>query len=170
MKVQRKLGDIFLIPATEDMFLVGQIMGVHFGAELYVGVWDTLVPQSYRDIEIIVKGLPWIGALTLDALIWHGRWPIIGNRTDNIETVPQPYFKLREKGTYVIVGAELEAIRGATADEVLKLRNKTVVAPIHIQKAVEARCGQAEWTSDYDELLIEYAINSSAIAHGGEAT
>ena len=167
MKIRAKLGDIFMIPVQDSKYAIGQVLNIRHGGELYIAVWRDLVGEGEFKRESLLHSSPWLGVLTLDALIWHGRWPIIDNYTDNIGEIPRPYFKLNDSGVYNIVDIDLEPIREVKSGEMDQLINKTTVAPIVVQDAVQAWFGIGDWNRNDDKLLFEYVIKSSAIALGG---
>ena len=100
-------------------------------------------------------------ALTLDAKIHHGDWPIIGNRKENIGTIPQPWFKVWVEGQTYVEARDRSVIRPATTEEATALRLRTVVAPVRLEKALKAFHGIGEWQPRFDELRAEYAAESA---------
>jgi hypothetical protein len=156
-----------MIPVQDSKYAIGQVLNIRHGGELYIAVWRDLVGEGEFKRESLLHSSPWLGALTLDALIWHGRWPKIDNYTDNMGEIPRPYFKLNDSGVYNIVDIDLEPIREVKSGEMDQLINKTTVAPIVVQDAVQAWFGIGDWNRNDDKLLFEYVIKSSAIALGG---
>jgi Immunity protein 26 len=86
-----KSGDVFLIPVDQTNNAGGIIISDRKG-ELYVAVFQERFDRSESDTKKIVSGIPMFLALTLDAKLWHGHWPIIGNELAQTFKFPQPAF------------------------------------------------------------------------------
>ncbi|MFN4097926.1 MAG: Imm26 family immunity protein, partial [Sphingomonas sp.] len=94
------VGDVFLIPLDEERYGIGQLAGDWKG-ELYVVIYDKIVSAEASPADVDKESLLF-AALTLDAKLHHGNWRIIGNRRENIENIPQPWFKVGVEGrTYI---------------------------------------------------------------------
>jgi hypothetical protein len=94
---------------------------------------------------------------TLDALIHHGEWRVVGHISPIAERVPFPSYKVRVKGVSYVHDFNEKYHRRATAEEWELLENKTTVAPIRYQNALLAHHGFGEWRSDYESLTVEHA-------------
>ena len=97
MAIKANVGDVFLVPLDGKRWAVGQVVS-SWNEELYVAIFDNQVGVQRLDVPKIVDMQPVFLALTLDAKIWNGDWPIIGNIQENLSEVPQPAFKVREEG------------------------------------------------------------------------
>jgi hypothetical protein len=125
-----------------------------------------VIHKEEFSIDLLESSKPWLAPITLDSLIWHGRWPIIDNYVDNINEIPKPYFKLLDHGAYKVVDMNLEPVRNAHDTDLEQLMNRTTRAPIGIQKIVQAKFGYGEWDPDDDRFLFDYVLKSSALALG----
>ncbi len=153
------VGDVFLIPLDGSRYGIGQLAGEWKG-ELYVVVYEKVVSIGASPADVDNSPLQF-AALTLDAKIYHGDWLIIGNRKDNIESIPQPWFKVGVEGQTFVEARDRSVIRPATAEEATALRLRTVVAPVRLEKALKASHGIGEWQARFDELRAEYAVESA---------
>ena len=92
-------------------------------------------------------------ALSMDALLFHGHWQVVGHR-DVVRGLPWPAYKegVSPPGTYEIVDHAGRLRRRATGAEVERLPFRSVVAPIRLEKAIQALHGLSEWNAAYDEL------------------
>lgn len=155
------VGDVFLVPIDGDRYGIGQIAGDWKG-ELYVVIFDKVVfaNASPKDLD---GALLQFAALSLDAKLHHGDWPIIGNRQDNIDTIPQPWFKVRYHQQTYVEARDRSMFRPATAKEENGLRFRNVVAPVRLEKALKARHGLGAWHPRYEELTAHYALESAKI-------
>ncbi len=165
MKYKAHIGDIFQIPIDESRFGVGQIAGAWKG-ELYVIIYDGLFSEKYFDSESVIGAKPLFAALSMDAKIYHGDWPIIGNVTKNLEHIPQPVFKIDQGGQVFLESRDRSVSRLASSSEAGRLRLRTVVAPVRLENALKAHSGLGEWNPRYDELRADYALDSSRVLAG----
>jgi hypothetical protein len=156
-----KVGDVFLIPLDPDRYGIGQIAGDWKG-ELYVVVYDKVVSREVSLADVDDAELQF-AALTLDAKLHHGDWQVIGNRQDKLRAIPQPWFKVGVAGETQIEARDRSVTRRATNIEEGKLRYRTVVAPVRIERALKALHGLGEWDSRYDDLRADYAAQCSKL-------
>jgi hypothetical protein len=84
------------VPLDGQRYGIGQIAGDWKG-ELYIVIYDKLVFRDASTADVNGAGL-WFAALTLDAKFYHGDWPVVGNRQDNLQDLPQPWFKVGVDG------------------------------------------------------------------------
>lgn len=161
------VGDVFLIPIGGDRYGIGQIAGDWKG-ELYLVIYDKAVSADAKPDELDGVLLQF-AALSLNAKLHHGDWPIIGNRQDNLEAVPQPWFKVGYNEQTYVESRDRSVFRHATAAEEAELRLRNVVAPIRLEKALKARHGFGDWHPRYDELTAEYAFNSAKLVSASDA-
>jgi len=153
------VGDVFLIPLDEGRNGLGQLAG-DWNGELYVVIYDKVVSDAASPADVDNQPLQF-AALTLDAKLHHGDWRIIGNRKQNIETIPQPWFKVGVEGQTYVEARDRSVTRPATATESAALRLRTVVAPVRLENALKALHGIGEWQPRFDELRASYAKESA---------
>ena len=158
------IGDVFLVPLDGERYGIGQLAGDWKG-ELYVVIYDRVVSRNASPSDVDGASLQF-AALTLDAKFHHGDWPIVGTRRDNLPDLPQPWFKVGVAGETHLEARDRSVTRRATATEEAGLRHRTVVAPIHIENALKALHGLAEWNSRFDELRADYAFQSAKLVDG----
>jgi hypothetical protein len=155
------VGDVFLVPVDGERYGIGQLAGDWKG-ELYVVIYDKLVSRNASPADVDGAGLRF-AALTLDAKFYHGDWPVIGNRRDNLTNLPQPWFKVGVDGETHIEARDRSVTRRATLAEEAILRHRTVVAPVRIENALKALHGHTEWNPRFDELHADYALQSAKL-------
>jgi len=148
-----KTGDVFEIPAPDGRHGYGQV--IVGGAVFYVVIFRELY-DARSDLDDVLKGELLLVGWTLDALIYHGRWKVVGNRPA-IARVPFPNYKVRVKGVPHVHDFNGENYRLATEHDWELLNNKSTVSPIRYQKALLAHHGIGEWRSDYEALTVEHA-------------
>mgnify|MGYP001461193462 len=162
--VKAQVGQVFAVPLDADKFAVGQVAAKRSAGELYLLAYDDVHVGLPTDPTCVRGKQPFIATLSLDAKIWHGHWPVIGNLTDNLIGISHPAFKVRVDGVEHIELRDGSLVRRVRADEANLLRFRTVVAPIRIEKAIKAHHGLGEWEPHFAELLYEYATTSSKLA------
>ena len=140
------MGDIFTIPIDEGRCGVGQI-AVDRNEEPYIGIRDLVVDGKALDDGIVATAAPLLAALSSDGELYVGHWPIIGNRTDNLDGMPQPASKFEQYGTMHLESRDPSVSRPATERELEVLRYRNVVAPVRLEKAPKAYHGGASGTS-----------------------
>jgi hypothetical protein len=153
------MGDVFLIPLDERRYGIGQLAG-NWRGELYVVIYDKVVSAEASPADVDNEPLQ-LAALTLDAKLHRGDWRIIGNRKENLETIPQPWFKVGVEGQTYVEARDRSVMRPATATEATALRLRTVVAPVRLENALKALHGIGEWHPHFDELRAGYAAESA---------
>jgi len=161
MGIPANVGDVFLIPLDDNGWACGQLVS-KWNDELYVAIFGEKV-EAQVDPGRAVSKEPMFLALTLDAKLFHGDWPIIGNIQENLPRFPQPAFKVRQSGVVYIESRDRTVSRPAAPKETEILKYRTVSSPAVIQKAVQAHFGLGEWSSSYDGLRAEYAFDSSRL-------
>jgi hypothetical protein len=158
-----KLGDVFLIPIDTERVGIGQVADV-LDSELYLVVFDGLWPsdappnaESVDDLEVA------FASISMDAKIWHGHWPIVGNQKENLSRITFPVFKIARGDVFYVESYDETRTRKATAEEADLLRFRTTVAPVILEKALKAFYNVVEWDSDYDKLRYERVQESAKV-------
>lgn len=162
-----KTGDIFTIPVTEDEIGFGQIINIPNKNNFIIVVFKEIYAgKDWPSInEIIQNEILFLG-YTLDALLYHKFWKIIGNKVSNLQAIKLPYYKLGTPPDIRIVNYKGDEIRKASKYEFDNLEYKTVVAPIRYENALKAYHKFANWESDFNELLYNKTLESIKIVEG----
>lgn len=162
MGQKAKVGDVFLVPIDQARFGIGQIAGDWQG-ELYIIIYDAVCNIGDVDPNIVKSKQPLFAALSLDAKIYNGDWPIIGNIIENLKLIPQPVFKINQGKRIFLETRDRSISRPASNSEIEMLRLRTIVAPIRLENALKAHNGVGDWIPRYDDLRVEYAFKSSQL-------
>lgn len=162
MGAKARVGDVFLIPLKGGGYAGGQIVSA-WNEELYIAVFDQRLGSDKNDPLAVTSGTPVFLTLTLDAKLWHGDWPTIGNRQDNLRNFPQPAYKVRQGGVVHIESRDRTISRPASPAEASVLRYRTVSSPAVLEEAVIAYFGGGEWNLHFNDLRSDYAASSSQL-------
>jgi hypothetical protein len=165
MPQKAHVGDVFLVPIEGFRSGIGQIAG-NWKGELYIVIYDAVFEDENVDPKQVVSANPLFAALSFDAKIHQGNWRIIGNVTENLDGIPQPVFKINQDGTVFLESRDRSMTRPASDDEAQALRLRTVVAPVRLEKALQAYNGVGNWSPRYDDLRYDYALESSRYVAG----
>lgn len=147
-----KKGDVFTIPIDEEYVGIGQIAEV-IGVELYVVVFDGKHHlKELPSLSSAVEQPHLFASLTLDAKLHHGHWEVIGNTTEDLAAEELPWYKVRINGVMHVESCDKKTFRPATEEEEQVLRNRKTVAPVRLEKALQAEYGVIDSHPAYEEL------------------
>jgi hypothetical protein len=174
MKRRFRVGEVFSVPVDERWLGYGQI--VHAwgtsGGHFYFALFDVTFrrDETVELDEILRKPLA-ILALSMDALLWHGIWQVVGHQGVDRERFPFPAYKegVWPPGTFDVVDYTGRRRRRASEVEVDRLSYRSVLTPIVLQDAFQALHHVGEWRDDYDELRPVLDELTSASVFGGSA-
>ena len=160
-----KLGDIFRIPLSEDESGFGQIVADDSEGILLMVLFDYKAKNcDSPELTDIVASEPLFISDSVDAKLWHGDWPIIGNMPPDLKRFPLPNHRVDiYYGVTYVESYYGDRRRPATAEEFRKLKDQTSEAPIHLENALKAYYGFIEWDDSFDELTADVAFRSAAI-------
>lgn len=160
--VEAKAGDVFLIPVSGSSYGMGQVVA-RYGEELYLVVYEVLTSREAATPELVLDEEPVLASLSLDAKLWHGHWPIIGNTTKNLTKISEPAFKINVGGAVLIESQDRSKNKEADPEQVDKLRYRTTVAPVRLENAIRALHTGVGWNAAYDRLSYRYALETSRL-------
>lgn len=165
MGIKANVGDVFLVPLDCQSWAVGQLISA-WNEELYVTIFDKKTEARELDLSATLNLNSALFALTLDAKLFHGDWPILGNVDENLDRFPQPAFKVRQSGVVYIESRDRTVSRPASPSEAEILRYRSVSYPAIIEEAAQGYFGFCEWNAHFDKFRPEYAIFSSRLLNG----
>jgi len=149
-KKKLAIGSLFEIPAPDGRSGYGQILVP--GKLLYVVIFERLYRGGPPPCNELTRAALLIG-WTMDALIYHGRWKIVG--TCPIPSgLPFPNYKLNIGSDIVITDYTGKVLRVARDDEANSLNFRSVVSPIVFQDSLLAHHGMSNLQM-LDKLSVE---------------
>jgi len=147
-------GTVFAMPLDEGRQGIGQVVHRLGDSDrpFYVAVFDGLHDDD--DIDEALAQPPVLIALTMDALLNHKTWPVLGCRDIALDRSMLPAYREDTADPQSALVVDHSGERGKPADPELadRLQYWTVVAPIRVDKAFRAMNGDGEWDELYDEL------------------
>ena len=149
-----RVGDVFTIPIDDERVGYGQVVHDFGQGHYYFVVFkEAFARDEEPELDAVLAGRLALLALSLDALLYHDHWQVVGHRGVNPERLPLPAYKEGvSPGKYEVVDYTGERRRDAAAAEVDELPFRAVVAPIRVEKALRALHGLEDWNEAYDEL------------------
>jgi len=162
-KIRVKVGDVFLIPIDETTWVIGQLVRKK-QSELYVAIFADRYSSTDVEPRSIIGKKPLFLVLTLDAKLYHGMWPIIGNVQENRNNIPEPAFKVGiwGSGTHIISRDET-ICRLATREELEVLKPHCVTTGQGIEDMIRSYSGMNDYQFDFDYYLATYAEHSGRL-------
>ncbi|MEP9387655.1 Imm26 family immunity protein [Mesorhizobium sp. KR9-304] len=165
MGIRAKVGDVFLISLDERSWALGQLVSA-WNDELYVAIFGQKLETQEVDPKCVIDQEPVFLALTLDAKLFHGDWPILGNVHQNLINFPQPAFTVRQAGVVHIESRDRTVSRAASPSEAEILRYRSVSSPAVIEETVRGYFGACEWNPHFEKFYADYAFESSRLLAG----
>ena len=156
------VGDVFEITLDDRRKVYGQVVGKYRNDGYYLAVFDRVLDREQSPpLELVLDAPVSLLALSFNAKLANGQWPIVG-RADVADDMPLPAYKeaVGSPDNVQVVDYSATHRRPATADEARALPNRTLVAPIRLEKALRALQELEPWRSDYDALLPNEALTT----------
>lgn len=153
-------GDVFLIPLGDGSFTVGQVAGA-WNDELYLVLYESRISEEQARPDLVADSEPFLAVLSLDAKLWNGDWPVIGNYCANLALLAQPVFRVMQNGQPYVESRDRSVYRPAKGDEFARLQFRSVASPAVVEDAAKAWFGLDEWLPGYDRYSYDYARTSS---------
>jgi hypothetical protein len=154
------VGDVLALALDQDHHCVAQVIGTYGRGSYFIAVYDrppVLGPASAADLTAVKDAEMALLALTLDAMIYHGAWVVVGRSEVSSRACLPGYLLDRgsppESVRQVIVDHSGKRERPATDRDLVRVKYRTTVAPIRLDKAAKAFFGRMPWDVSYDGLL-----------------
>jgi len=158
-RVRLKAGDIFELTVPDGRLGYGVVVmpGVlKGGGTPYIIILQSLHSSQPSLADLAGDEIALVG-WTMDALVYHGRWRVVGHDYPARIDVPFPNWKVGRGGVTYVIDVMGEIIDEATAEEQELLDLQWSRAPIGFQNAFEAMHGFRNWDEHYDKLTAAYA-------------
>lgn len=129
------------MPLDEARVAYGQVVakqGYDYG---FVAFDGTGSPDDEPDLATITAQPILFFLNSADALLWHGKWKIIGKAPVDDDAIPWPAYLQPTGAGFDVVDYHETRRRPATPDEVEELGLRTTTSPITLEQAVKAHHG-----------------------------
>lgn len=149
-----RVGDVFVIPLDVDHNGFGQVVARYLAGSVYIAIFETISSgEVFPPLADIVSAHVAFLALSHDAKIRVGDWSIIGNAPVS-KKIPFPAYKEMVGGPerVDVVDYTGKKRRRATRAETERLPNRTLVAPMLLEKALLAAQGLSPWVEEFATL------------------
>lgn len=164
-RVRLRVGDLVEIPIDDQRSCYGQVFDISQPGKFYFGVFDAAFSTGEPpESDAIARCDLLLVAETLDALLFHGRWHVVGN-TGVQADVPYPWFRVAfgsEAKPYV-ANYSRTVIRPAQPHELALVDHRATFAPIILDQAVKARFGIGDWRPEFDQLTAAHVRYQAAL-------
>ena len=156
-KLSLREGDLFEMVMPDGRFGYGQI--IVSKKIMYVVIFEGL--YAFRPVldDIPFTKILFVG-WTMDALIYHGEWKIIGNRPIS-PSVPYSRYQVEISGRTHITDFLGDAIRVASDSDANFYDRRSSYSPIIFQRALAGRYGLGEYQGP-QQITFEYVKMRSA--------
>lgn len=146
-----KRGDIVAIPIEENKFAIAQVVDFYRREACLIVVFERLYSDTMGiNLESAIREPVELVALTFDAKIYNGDWPLLGSEEPSPE-LALPAYRIGEDPVYVEDHTGQRVREASETDPELPFR--TFVAPIVLEQAIRAKNGREAWDARYDALL-----------------
>jgi hypothetical protein len=150
-----RLGDVFTVPVDEARVGLGQVVAeyAHPGYFFFAVFEPVFSPDALPELGEVVTQPVALLALSMDAKVVAGHWVVVGN-VPVAPDVPLPAYKetVGIPDRVFVVDHSGTRRRPARAGEAEWLPNRSVVAPVRLEKALRAKHGLMPWTDAYAAL------------------
>lgn len=145
-----KVGDVFAIEISENVYSYGQVVSLGQLSECIV-IYDMTSAAHPRVEEIIKQPIIFL-AHTVTTRIEDGYWPYIGTAPVP-NTIKYPEYICETLKGFVVLNYKGQTVRRANQEDMETLSTLRSCSPAIVEDAVKARYGHAEWYPYLDNLL-----------------
>jgi hypothetical protein len=146
-------GEVFAVPVDDARQALGQVVGEYMSGAFHVVIFDGLFDRSSPPApDQVIDSPVSLVALSLDAKLLNGDWPVIGRESVDREP-PLPLYKEEVPGGTEVVDWTGTRRRRAAIGEADQFGYREVVSPALLELAVKAKHGLADWHEAFDALM-----------------
>jgi hypothetical protein len=160
-----RIGDVFTVPLDDAGETVGygQIITKTVMSDLTIACFavssssaELVAPAEVVSHDIVLMGF------TMDALIYHGVWKVIGNEPSVLDRVTMPLFKVLSGGRWEVVTVDDQLVDTFDSPPE-QFDNPWAQSPMVIQKALQSTFGFRAWEPYFDKLRPGYSAARSRL-------
>ena len=157
---------MFIVPTSDGRAGVGQVVGTYGLDAYYLAIFQLVLPPDRlvaRAKDALTSGLLLLG-LSLDAKFHAGHWNIAGRAPVDPAT-PLPAYKeaVTSHDHIDVVDYSGKRRRRATSAESASLPYRKVVAPVRLERALNASLGLEPWLRAFEDLQPSSIVPSADV-------
>ena len=161
-RIKTRVHDVFAVPLLDDgPWVIGHVLDTP--RNLFIGVHEMVVSDPRLEWSAALDSAWFLLAPTMDALLHHGRWPVVVRGELPRRPVPFPCYVVGAGSDQKLHVVDYRRTRQRLATEANLasglLRHPFHVAPIRVQKAARAHFGFGEWDTDYNRLTYKHVAS-----------
>jgi len=157
---------VFVVPTGDGRAGVGQIVASYGKGLYYFAIFDLVVPledAQDRALEALRAPVLFL-ALSMDAKLYVGHWTVVAEApVDTSIRLPAYKEAVGTPDRIEVVDYSGERRRAATPSEAATLPNRTVVAPMRLERALRAVLGLEPWHEAFDKLWAENIVPADSL-------
>jgi hypothetical protein len=152
-----RVGDVFAVPTGDGRAGIGQVLQIYLDNAYFFAIFPGVVSLSPTGDEVAdaLRSVPSILALSQDAKLHAGHWPVLGSSAVNPAIMLPEYKVAVDRGDgihFEVENATATQSRRVSNEEAARLAYRKVVAPVRLERAFRASLGLEPWLEHYDEL------------------
>lgn len=159
-RIRLQRGDLYRFDLDDARYGLGQV--IEPGEVFYTTILRNPVGHDFDLEQVDTQDILLCGRTT-DALLFHGRWHVIGGLPVPDEAIPRPCWKVAVEGEPWIADFHGELMRAAMPFEWEHLDYQGSHSPIAYQEAFKAHHGLAAMKSHYAQIGIEHMRAQAAL-------
>jgi len=153
-KTKLRLGDLVSIPSIDEQVAYSLVVGKYHTA-FFVAVYDGVYQPGDQDALASAKTAAFaLIALTFDAKVVNGQWPVLGRMDFSPDEIPFPAYRLDDGGRALVEDHTGTQSRPARTSVEQSLRYRKLISPQILEDAVKALSQAAPWIPNYDALVV----------------
>jgi len=166
VKVQIRVGDVFIVPTGDGRAAVGQVLGIYGMSDYYFAIFDAVFPlENAAESAIGALRLPLLFlGLSLDAKIYFGDWPVVAHaEVDPSILLPAYKVSMGTIDNIHVIDYTGTWSRPATEAEVDFLEFRSTVSPVRFERALRASLCLEPWLELFDKLKPNELATTAAL-------
>lgn len=152
-RIRLKRGDIYRFDLEEGRYGLGQV--IEPGGVFYTTILEDPVGRDVQLDQVDTRRILLCG-WTMDALLFHQRWHVIGNLPVPEDVIPYPCSKVGRQGEPWISDFRGKLLRPATRYEWELLKYHSSQAPLIYQDAFKAHHGLVAMEPHFSKISVEH--------------
>jgi hypothetical protein len=149
-KVAPRVGDVFKVPVTDELTVVGQVVA-HYSRVFLVVIFRKAPEKDSGNIDDAMGSGIALAGVVFDAKFRNGDWPIVDNRP--ALPIVEPWFVVghEQLGNLRLTNLDGSVSRSAKPTETAPFDHLHIVYPMVLQMAAAAHWHLKPWREEHYE-------------------